>query len=72
MAVSQKIAAQSKKFGAQNSRLKSFHSINLQTEIISEHKISDYIHFRVQNFRLNSFQSTKFQTEFISEHKVSD
>ena len=49
-----------------------FQSTKFQTEFISEHKFSDWIHFRAQNFRLKSFQTTKFQTEIISEHKISD
>ena len=63
-------------FRAQIFSLNSFQSTKLQTEVISEHKISDWIsdwnHFRAQNFRLKSFLSTKFQTEIISEHKISD
>ena len=67
-------------FRAQIFSLNSFQSTKFQTEIISEHKISDWIsdwsHFRAQNFRLNfrlkSFQSTKFQTEVILGHKISD
>ena len=50
----------------------SVQSTKFQAEFISEHKISNWNHFRAQNFRLKSFQSKNFQTEIISEHKISD